>query len=178
VNQCATDSQYGQFNLTATHEAKQHIKRFEEEFKASLVDEIVSTAKMEHYRLSDLTVMSSNHIEELIFVEFYILPRDKLSTPDSPTTSMCMASLNRTISLENFVVDMSGYTGKGDRFSAIPNSLVDSYILFVDTGIKYNTTVVYVGHSTGQTIGFSLLAAFISLIICITGQIVYLKYRQ
>ena len=55
---------------------------------------------------------------------------------------------------------------------------VDSYILFVDTGIKYNTTVVYVGHSTGQTIGFSLLAAFISLIICITGQIFYLKYRQ
>ena len=193
VNQCATDSQYAQFNLTATHESKQHIKRFEEEFKATLAEEIVSTAKMEYYRLSDLTIMTSNHLEELIFVEFYILPRDKLSTPDSPTVSMCMTNLNETINLEKFVIDMSGFTGKNDRFNAIPNSLglysnlyfqcsscisVDCNILYVNTGVKYNTTIVYVGHSTGQTIGFSLLAAFISLVICITGQIFYLKYRQ
>ena len=177
--------------MTATHESKQHIKRYEKEFKNSLVDKIISATKMEYYRLADLVIMSDNHIEELIFVEFYILSRDELSTPQSPTISTCLDNLNQTINSEHFVVDMSGLTGQSDRFTAVVNSLgelnherkliflsVDSYVLYIDTGVQYNTTIVYTGHSTGQTIGFSLLAAFTSFIICFIGQIFYLKNRH
>ena len=78
---------------------------------------------MEYYRLVDLVIMSNNHIEELIFVEFYILSRDELSTPQSPTISTCLDNLNQTINSEHFVVDMSGLTGQSDRFTAVVDSL-------------------------------------------------------
>ena len=123
VRECSTKSQYAQFNMTATHESKQHIKRYEKEFKNSLVDKIILATKMEYYRLADLVIMSDNHVEELIFVEFYILSRDELSTPQSPTISTCLDNLNQTINSEHFVVDMSGLTGQSDRFTAVVNSL-------------------------------------------------------
>ena len=45
----------------------------------------------------------------------------------------------------------------------------------MDTGVKYNTTVIYTGHSTGKTIGFSILSAFCAFILCIIGQLVCTK---
>jgi len=37
--------------------------------------------------------------------------------------------LNKTINENKLVVDMSGYTGKSNKFSAIPNSLGEAYYL-------------------------------------------------
>ena len=91
-----------QFNLSATHESKQHVQRFENEFKNMVLHQIIEGSGVEFYRISDLVLMNDNHADKMIYVEFYMLPRDELSTDDSLTVAAASQKLNQTINSNSF----------------------------------------------------------------------------
>ena len=122
-----------------------------------VLHQIVEGTGVEFYRISDLVLMNDNHADKMIYVEFYMLPRDELSTDESLTVSAASEKLNQTINSDSFrnrlftylytifdskscknvlfiflkakiSVDMSGFTGKADKFTGIPESL-GRYIL-------------------------------------------------
>ena len=67
-----------------------------------VLHQIVEASGVEFYRISDLILMNDNHADKMIYIEFYMLPKDKLSTDDSLTISTATQKLNETINSSSF----------------------------------------------------------------------------
>jgi len=104
-----------------------------------------------------------------------LLGLDSLSSSDEPSIPSAQQFLNETINSGDFYVDMSGFTGKKDKFEAVKNSLVDYYELYVEPGIVYNVTVVQTGISNGQLVAYNIVGIISAIFACIVGNFLYIK---
>jgi len=60
-----TNKQYLQFNLTASHDSKKNIKKYQTEFEKELHRKLALSAKSNYYRIVNIKTFSDHHAEEI-----------------------------------------------------------------------------------------------------------------
>ena len=128
--------------------------------------EIVESAAISPIRVGQLRVFSSQLQGEDLLVEFVLLEQDGRSHSDIPAVSLsaAIAAINKTISSGDFEIDMSGFTGSKDIFSAVESSFADEQIIKVNQSVIYKKNVVKTGFPTGTVVGVNIAAIVVGAI--------------
>lgn len=126
------------------------------------------------YRVNNFRLFSRELSGEDILVEFVLLAHDyrSISQKTDVTSLKALETLNKTINSGKFTVDLSGWTGKNDIFTAVGDSLQTIHLISVNQTIIYNRTYGKTGFDIGPVAGAAVGAFFGALLVGVSVGVI------